>query len=123
MSCAKDIMGTLCNMSEQCVSNDNTRILFSRNTSTWVRRDLIRMSGYKETKELGIYLGVSVMGRRPRRRDFNHIMENIKAKLTIWKTQHSSFTGRATLAKVIIEAIPTYTMMNCALPKAYIKEI
>lgn len=55
----------------QHVSNDKTIILFSSNTHTQVRRELIRMLGYKETKELGMYLGVSITGRSPIRKDFH----------------------------------------------------
>lgn len=41
----------------------------------------------------------------------------------MWKTKHLSMAGRATLAKEIKEAIPTYSMMSNMVPKSFQKDI
>ncbi|MCH79697.1 putative ribonuclease H protein [Trifolium medium] len=44
-------------------------------------------------------------------------------KLSSWKANQLSFTGRVTLAKSVIEAIPIYPMMTNIIPKACLAEI
>lgn len=63
MSCVKNILNLFYNMLGQQVNNEMTRALLSSNTLIHVRRELIIMSGYKETMELGMYLVVSIMGK------------------------------------------------------------
>lgn len=115
MECVKKVLEIFYNISCQGVSNEKTIMLFSNNTSKHTRQKLIRMLGYKETNKLGKYLGMPITRRSLKSRDFNHILENIKNKLTSWKSSHLSFVRRVTLAKTVVEYIPTYSMMTCSL--------
>lgn len=54
---------------------------------------------------------------------FVMFMDHVKTNLESWKGVHLSFVGRITLAKAIIKAIPTYSIMTSTLPKASLKEI
>lgn len=47
----------------------------------------------------------------------------MNAKLALWKGNQLAFAGRVTLAKSVIEAIPTYPMMTTVIPKSCIDEI
>lgn len=55
--------------------------------------------------------------------DYQHLIEQVKGKLTVWKSRKLSMVGRATLSKSILEAIPTYSMMSSMVPKSCLKEI
>jgi hypothetical protein len=95
-------------MSGQKVSTEKTRILFSRTVDVRTRGELINISGFKETKELGKYLGVPLTGKAPKRRDFNYLVDQVKNKLASWKAKQLSFAGRVTLSKSVIEAVPIF---------------
>ena len=43
--------------------------------------ELINISGFNETKELGKYFGVPLTGKAPKRRDFNYLVDQVKNKL------------------------------------------
>jgi hypothetical protein len=71
MKCMVDILNNFCRMSGQQVSNEKTSVFFSSNTSRSLRDKLIRLSGYRETNSLGNYLGVPLIGRAPKKKDFD----------------------------------------------------
>jgi hypothetical protein len=84
---------------------------------------LIQASGFRETTQLGKYLGVPVTGRAPRRADYQYIIDEVSSKLTNWKANQLSFAGRVTLAKSVMEAIPIYPMMTNCIPEGCLEEI
>jgi hypothetical protein len=81
------------------------------------------LSGYRETNSLEKYLGVPLIGRVPKKKDFDYVIDQVNAKLMHWKANQLSFAGRVTLAKSVLEAIPIYPMMTNIIPKACIDEI
>jgi hypothetical protein len=81
------------------------------------------MSGFNEATSFGKYLGVPLIGRAPKRSDYNYLINQVKTKLSAWKAKHLSYAGRITLSKAVIEAIPLYPMMTTAIPKACLNEI
>lgn len=68
-------------------------------------------------------MGVPALGRAPRRSDFCYLIERVKKKLAGWKATQLSLTGRITLAKSVLEAMPIYPMMTMQLPSACIEEV
>ncbi|PNX89040.1 hypothetical protein L195_g045157 [Trifolium pratense] len=110
-------------MSGQQISHEKTSIMFSRNVSLHVREALVRRSGFNEALSLGKYLGVPLVGRAPKRSDYNYLINQVKNKLSNWKANQLSFAGRVTLSKAVIEAIPIYPMMTTSIPKACLHEI
>ncbi|CAK8563195.1 unnamed protein product [Lathyrus sativus] len=98
-------------------------IMFSRNTLIATRKFIIAKYGFRETTSLGTYLRVPLFGKSPKFKDFWYLIEKVQTKLVHWKCSQLSFAGRVTLAKAIIEALPTYTMMYVPLPKAYVNKI
>jgi hypothetical protein len=117
------IIGQFCQMSGQQISQEKTSIMFSRNVSPQVSEALIQRSGFNEAPSLGKYLGVPLVGRAPKRSDYNYLIQQVKAKLSNWKAKQLSFAGRVTLSKSVIEAMPIYPMMTTAIPKACLHEI
>lgn len=123
MRCVKEVLENFYSIFGQRVSNEKIRALFLNNTPKLLRRKLIHMSGFKETKELRKYERMPITGKSPKPKYFNLILENIKNKLIRWKVHYLSFACRMTLAKTVVEFIPTYSMMMCSLSKNYVKEI
>ncbi|MCH89608.1 putative ribonuclease H protein, partial [Trifolium medium] len=83
----------------------------------------MRISGFKETTHLGRYLGVPLLGRAPKRNDFQYLVDRVEAKLSGWKAKQLSFAGRVTLAKSVLEAVPIYPMMTSKIPKSCLEDI
>lgn len=107
-----------CSMSDQEVIADKSNILFSKNVSRSVKVKLTQMFGFKDMNQLGEYLGVPLSGKALQKMDYQYLVDQVSARLANSETNVLSFTGRATLAKSVIEVIPTYPMMMNFLPKA-----
>lgn len=110
MVCVMDTLHKFCLMSGQEISAEKYSILFSNNVSRHVRQKISHMSRFKETKHFGKYLDVQLSGKALKKRDYNYLVEKMTNRLANWKTYSLSFAGRVTLAKSVIEAIPTYPM-------------
>lgn len=102
LACVRDVLNKLCYMSGKWVRMTRLGSSSKKNTLIHVRKELVYMFGYKETRELGIYLGVPLTWRSPKHKDFNHIVDNIMSKVTSQKAQHLSFAGKPMLAKMVI---------------------
>lgn len=59
---------------------------------------------------LGKYLGLPILSEKPKPKDFQFIIDNMKKKLSNWKTQFMTIVGRVRLAKTTLNAISAYTM-------------
>jgi hypothetical protein len=123
MKCVVNILQKFCSLSGKEVRHDKTSIFLSKNIPRATREKLVQISGFRETSNLGKYLGVPLMGRTPRKEDFNYIIEQVSAKLSNWKANHLSLAVRVTLAKSVLEAIPLYPMITNIIPKACVNEI
>lgn len=113
----------ICEMSGQMVSPEKTSIFFSKNVDTRTRRRLCAISGFTNATSLVRYLGIALLGRAPKKHDVNYLIEKVTQRLSEWKGTHLSFAGRVTLAKLVIQYIPIYTMMTTPIAKACLKEI
>lgn len=97
--------------------------MFSKNVDRNLRNSLVSKSRFTEVSNLGKYLGVPLIGRAPKRADFQYLLEKIKKKLTGWKARPLSLAGRVTLAKSVIAAMAIYPMMAAAIPKGVLRDI
>lgn len=105
------------------VSHEKTTIFFSKNVNHATMASLARMSGFRVSNSMGRYLGVPLLGKSPRKDDFNYLIDKVKDKLSDRKANHLSFAGRVPLSKSIIQAITIYTMMTTPSPKICLREI
>lgn len=83
----------------------------------------MHVAGLRETSNLGLYLGVPLTRKSPKAGEYQHLVDKLKGKLTMWKSRQISMARRVTLSKAILEAIPTYSMMSDMVPKSCLKEI
>lgn len=123
MQCVMGILNQFSIMSGQEVSEEKTSRIFSNNVARSVRNKLLNISKFRETQDLGKYLGVLFSGKRLRRGDYQYLLEQMSRKMASWKTNSFSFAGRNTLAKSVLEVMPIYPMMTNNLPKTCIEEI
>lgn len=124
MQCVLDVLYQFCELSGQQINNSKTNIMFSKNVGREMRDSLVSsLSGFKETSSMGKYLGVPLLGRAPKRMDYQFLIDQVKAKLVTWKAKHLSFAGKVRLAKSVIEAMPIYSMMTTSIPKSVTSEI
>ena len=63
------------------------------------------------------YLGVPLFLSRSKNQDFRYIKEKLDSKLSGWKSKNLSWSSRATLIKLVAQAIPAYAMSAIQLPK------
>lgn len=99
---------------------DKTNIFFSSNTPISTRKSILAKSSFKETSSLGTYLGIPLSGKNPRVKYYKYLIEKVQSKLAHWNNNKLSFVGIVTLAKDVIEALPTYTMMYVPIPQVCI---
>ncbi|CAJ2645411.1 unnamed protein product [Trifolium pratense] len=123
MRCVMNILNKFCLMSGQEVSQEKTSILFSKNVNSGMRDKLLHLSGFREAYDLDKYLGVPLIGRAPKKADYQYLIDQVSNKLVKWKARQLSFAGRVTLAKSVLEAVPTYPMMTSRIPQSYLDEI
>lgn len=87
MKCTLDTMHLFGEMLGQQISQEKTRIFFSKNVSDSSRRQLVQMSGFSEVTSLGNYLGIPLLGESPRQSDFNRLVNKVSSKLVGWKSK------------------------------------
>jgi hypothetical protein len=56
------------------------------------------------------YLGLSAFVGKSRTREFQSVKDKVWKWLTDWKTKFLSRVGKEILLKVVIQAIPTYSL-------------
>lgn len=69
------------------------------------------------------YLSIPIVGRRPRRQDWEGLILKVRRKLSSWKVEHLSLGGKLTLVNSVLSVLPIYWMSLFRLPCWVIKEI
>ena len=109
--------------SGQQINKNKTTIFFSKLTSEDMRTHIKQALGVPEIKQYEKYLGLpSFVGRR-KKASFNFIKEKVWKKLQGWEEKLLSQAGREVLIKVVVQAIPTYTMSCFKIPIGLCSEI
>ena len=97
------------------VSNEKSRILFSRNVSPSLRCTICETLNFQETLNLGKYLSVPILHGCTRKNNYQYIIDRIDSKLAGWKCKSLSLAGRVTLDVSILNAIPSYAMKTVVI--------
>ncbi|XP_039140432.1 uncharacterized protein LOC120277641 [Dioscorea cayenensis subsp. rotundata] len=69
------------------------------------------------------YLGIPISGGRPRKQDWDILINKVRSRLEIWKSKFLSLGGRLTLLNSVLTVIPTYWMSLFKLPCWVIRSI
>lgn len=60
--------------------------------------------------------GIPILHKRVTKDAFHFVIEKVEKRLSIWKAKNLSLAGTLTLAKSVVQALPTYVMQAVALP-------
>nr|KYP61436.1 Putative ribonuclease H protein At1g65750 family [Cajanus cajan] len=105
------------------VSQEKTGVCFSRNVGWNIKNKINSSLNFQRTDDLGKYLGVQLHHERVSKQKLKIIMVHINRRLNSLKTKSFSFTGRRTLSKSILVALPLYTMQTVFFPKQLYDDI
>lgn len=117
------VLDLFCRSSGEKVSVDKKRIYFSHNVSWQVKEDISNPFGYRRTDDLGKYLGIPILHKRVSNHTFQFLLDKVNNRLSNWKGKMLSMAGRITLAKSVIQVIPSYVMQTVFLPMHVCDEI
>ena len=109
--------------SGQKVNKSKTSIFFSKTTNAEVKRDIKEAWGVSEIMHYERYLGLPSFVGKGKKASFNYIKEKVWRKLQGWEGKLLSQAGREVLIKLVIQAIPTYTMGCLKIPIGLCNEI
>ena len=116
LSVYEDVLG-------QKINRDKTALFFSKSVTEANRQIIKGVLGVREIKHYEKYLGLPSLIGKGKKASFNYIKERIWRKLQGWEGKLLSQAGREVLIKVLIQAIPSYTMGCFKLPIGLCNEI
>ena len=109
--------------SGQQVNSDKSTTFFSRNTSEVIQEELKGLLGVPTIKSYVKYLGLPSFVGHQKKTCFNHIKEQIWARMQGWKEKLLSQAGKEIIIKAVIQFISTYSMSVFRLPIGLLKDI
>ena len=109
--------------SGQWLNASKTAIYFSRNTHPESKERVLEVAGIPSTQQYDTYLGLTALVGKSRTKEFKGIIDRVWKRLQDWKLKFLSQAGREILLKVVIQAIPTYSMSVFMFPKALCSKI
>ncbi|KAA3469710.1 reverse transcriptase [Gossypium australe] len=115
----KDILKEYEQCSGQCVNFSKSTIFFSSNTSEGVKEEISDVLGVRCSTNMEKFLGLpNVVGKRKKESFQNLKDEN-------WTMEHKAFLtrGKEVFIKLVLQAIPTYTITCFLLPKSLCGEL
>jgi len=108
---------------KQQLNSGKTSVFFSRNTRGNARESVLQAMGVSSTNAYEKYLGLPAFIGQSRISTFNGIKGRIWQQINGWKEKFLSHAGKEILIKVVLQAIPTYTMSVFQLPKTLCHDI
>lgn len=113
----KECLNTFCNMSGQKINRRKSKILFSQNCPIQVTKEIASGFNINIANKFGNYLGFPILNNAPKAKDYQFIIEKMRAKLSNWKINFLNIAGRTTLALATLNSIPNHAMQYTLLPK------
>ena len=118
-----NLLASYGSMSRQQINRGKTSIFFSKSTTLDMRAEIKEALGLSEIVQYDKYLGLPSFVGKSKRERFDYIKERVWRKLQGWEESLLSQAGREVLIKVVVQAIPTYTMCCFKLPLGLCNEI
>lgn len=119
----RGVLESFCNASGQKVSLEKSKIYFSKNVSRDLENLISAESGIKSSKDLGKYLGMSVLQKRINKDTFGEVIERLISRLAGWKGRFLSLAGRVTLTRSVLASMPVHTISTICLPKSILDKL
>ncbi|KAG8637661.1 hypothetical protein MANES_15G150301v8, partial [Manihot esculenta] len=99
------------------VNYSKSKILFLLNVTTQLQQLICDVAVISITTDLRKYLGVQIVHGCTHKHMFAPLFQRLDAALLSWKTFMLSPSGRVTLAKSILNALPNHIMQSFYLPR------
>ncbi|GMI74428.1 hypothetical protein HRI_001112100 [Hibiscus trionum] len=117
------VMEEFCLCSGHRVSIAKTQVYFSKNCSDQIRDLVEQRLGFEVVEDLGRYLGVPLLHKRVTKATYVYLLDKMAKRLSGWAAKSLSLAGRITLAKAVLQVIPSYVMQTAVLPKGLCREM
>ena len=109
--------------SGQQISKRKSAITFSKRTPTTMKKEIKLILGITKEGGEGKYLGAPEHFGRRKCDLFTSIVDIIHQRAVSWSTWSLSKSGKMTMLKAVLSAIPTYTMSYFEFPISIYKRI
>jgi hypothetical protein len=119
----QEILSAYEKASGQKLNRENTSMFFSRNTRVETKQYILDVARVNSTTHFEKYLGLPALIGRSKTAAFSGLQGRIWGRMHGWKEKFLSQAGKEALLKVVIQAIPTYSMSVFQLAKTVCKEI
>jgi hypothetical protein len=107
----------------QQLNQQKTSLFFNWNTPSVNQVSITSATGVNSTNRYENYLGLPALVGRSRISTFNGIKGRIWNRINGWKEKFLTRAGKEVLIKVVLQAIPTYSMSIFQLPKSLVRDI
>ncbi|XP_026383292.1 uncharacterized protein LOC113278749 [Papaver somniferum] len=110
-------------VSEKLLNLDKSSVYFSHNIPPSYRDILARELRITEMTDTNKYLGVTLLIDRDKTKAFIPLMQSFGTRLKFWKGKTMNHSARTTMAKHVLNALPTYQMGCFRIPKTMIDQM
>lgn len=114
----KDILEQYEDCSSQCVNFEKSTVFFNSNVNDQDKNLVFQILNVRCSMNPKRYLGLPIMVGRKKKLAFQNLKDHLKQRINSWSLRHISQGGREVFMKVVLQAIPTYTMACFLLPKS-----
>ena len=119
----KQCLKNFCEASGQKVNAQKTRVFFSHNVNHNIRSQLSDSLGFTMAADLGKYLGVPLHHKKVSKADYQFVVDKVRSRLSLWKSNLFSLAARHTLVKSVVSTMPNHVMQTAIIPISCCDEI
>ncbi|XP_042950117.1 uncharacterized protein LOC122282232 [Carya illinoinensis] len=116
LSCVPKILEVYEKALGQVLNKEKSTVLFSKNTKTVDKTQILQQVGVKATSNFEKYLGLPAIVGRQKVATFHALIDKTWARMANWKNKFLSNTGKEVFLKEVLQAIPTYAMGTFLVP-------
>ena len=119
----REVLENFSTESGQKINETKSRLIFSPNTPDDFKTLFQETINVEESRNLGLYLGLPISHKRPKRREVQFIVDKVKKRLASWKANFLSRAGRLVLISSTLNTIPYCYMQANFLPIATLEDL
>ena len=97
--------------------------MFSSNIRTKKQNEIIGMLGIKVTDGNSYYLRLPLVLGRSKRVIFGFLKDCLRKRLSKWESKLLSRAGKSILIRIVVQALPTYSMGVFLIPPSVLEEL